>query len=246
MNQFEREYKQLLMRCLLQQDLIQNRTGVNTKVLFNQSFNINLNQGFPILTGKKIFFDKAFAEFNWIYSGRTDLEYLEKHNVNWWKPFAKNNKLGKVYGYQVRNFNGNFDQVKYCINEIKNNSRRAVITFWNPTDLKEQVLPCCYTSFEFVRINNKLNMRMNFRSSDLFLGLPYDIIVGALFLIEISKACNLKANELGISISNAHIYENHFKEIKEYNSRPYYDLPKYENGKLLNYRSFGYIKTKLN
>lgn len=246
MSLFETKYKQLLMRCMLQEDLIENRTGVNTKVLFNQSFNIDMNQGFPILTGKKIFFDKAFAEFNWIYSGRTDLEYLEKHNVNWWKPFAKNNKLGKIYGYQVRKFNGTFDQVKYCIDEIKNNSRRAVITFWNPTDLKEQALPCCYTSFEFVRINNKLNMRMNFRSSDLFLGLPYDIIVGALFLIKISEACNLQPNQLGISISNAHIYENHFNEVKEYYSRPNYDLPEYKNEKLINYKSFDYIKTKLN
>lgn len=231
---------------MLQKDLIKNRTGINTKVLFNQSFNIDLNKGFPIITSKKMFFDKAVAEFNWIYSGRTDLKYLEEHNVKWWTPFAKNNSLGKVYGYQVRTFNGNFDQVEYCINEIKNNSRRAVITFWNPNDLEEQVLPCCYTSFEFVRINNKLNMRINFRSSDLFLGLPYDIIVGALFLIKISKECNLQPNQLGISIANAHIYENHFKEVKEYYQRPHYKLPKYKDDKLLNYKSFGYIKTKLN
>lgn len=245
MNQFETQYKQLLMRCLLSNDLIENRTGVKTKVLFNQSFSIDLKKGFPIVTSKKIFFDKAFAEFEWIFNGHTDLQYLKERNVNWWDAFAIDNKLGKVYGYQVRKFNGIFDQVKYCVNELKNNSRRALITFWNPTDLKEQALPCCYTSFEFVRINDKLNMKMNFRSSDLFLGLPYDIIVGALFLIEISKLCNLKANELGISISNAHIYENHFDSVKEYYLKENYVLPEYKNGELLNYKSHKFIKADL-
>ena len=119
-NIYEIEYKQLLMRCLTNGELTNNRTKEKSYKLFNQSFNINLDGGFPIITGKKIFFNKALAEFKWIYEGRTDLKYLNDNNINWWDGFAKNNKLGKIYGYQLRNYNGTFDQVKYIINEINN------------------------------------------------------------------------------------------------------------------------------
>ena len=93
---------------------------------------------------QKVIFKKALAEFKWIYEGRTDLEFLHKHNIFWWDDFATNNSLGKVYGYQIKHFNGLFNQIDYVINEIKNNSRRALITLWNPTDLKDQALPRCY------------------------------------------------------------------------------------------------------
>lgn len=246
MSLFESQYKQLLMTTLLNKEMVKNRTGVDAHTIFNQTLNVNLNNGFPILTAKKIFFDKAKAEFEWIYNGRTDIKFLHDHNIKWWDKFAKNNKLGKVYGYQVRKFGDKFDQVEYCINEINNNSRRAVITFWNPNDLPQQALPNCYTSFCFVRQGNNLNMQMNFRSSDLFLGLPYDIIVGALFLIEIAKQTNLKPNILGLSIANGHIYENHYDQVKKYYRTPVYELPQYKNEKLINYKSAEYIKAKLN
>lgn len=248
-NLFELQYKQLLMRCLINGDLTNNRTKEKSYKLFNQSFNINLDAGFPIITGKKIFFNKALAEFKWIYEGRTDLKYLNDNNINWWDGFAKNNKLGKIYGYQIRNYNGSFDQIKYIINEINNNSRRALITLWNPTELKEQALPCCYTQLNFVRVNNKLNMSINFRSSDLFLGLPYDIIFGALFLHTIANECNLKAYTLGINIADAHIYECHKLNVKEYYKNKNYVLPNltgnYKDYKLENYKHCEYIKTKL-
>jgi thymidylate synthase len=248
-NIFETEYKQLLMRCFLKGEIIKNRTAVETYALFNQNINIDLQYGFPIVTGKKIFFDKALHEFKWIYEGRVDLDYLNKNNINWWNNFAKNGKLGKIYGYQIRKFNGVFDQVKYVINEINNNSRRAVITLWNPTDLKEQALPCCYTQLNFVRINNKLNMSINFRSSDLFLGLPYDIIFAALFLYTVANECNLAPANLGLNIANAHIYINHKKAVQEYYRKPMYNLPElkgtYNNYELKNYKSGELIKAKL-
>jgi|TARA_R100000081_G_C4810031_1_gene170460 thymidylate synthase len=248
-NLFELNYKQLLMECLINGELCNNRTKEKTYKLFNQSFNINLQKGFPIVTGKKIFFDKALAEFKWIYEGRTDLKYLQDNNINWWNDFAINNKLGKIYGYQLRKFNNSFDQIKYVINEIKNNSRRALISLWNPTDLKEQALPCCYTQMNFVRVNNKLNMSINFRSSDLFLGLPYDIIFAALLLKTISLQCNLQENILGINIADAHIYECHKENVKEYYNNVNYILPKlkgdYNNYTLENYKHNKYIKSKL-
>jgi thymidylate synthase len=248
-NIFENQYKQLLMRTLLKGELTDNRTKEKTYTLFNQNFNINLKDGFPIVTGKKIFFEKALHEFKWIYEGRVDLKYLNDNNINWWNEFAINNKLGKIYGYQIRNFNAQFDQVKYVINEIKQNSRRAIITLWNPTDLKEQALPCCYTQLTFVRIKNKLNMLINFRSSDLFLGLPYDIIFASLFLFTIANECNLQASNIGINIANAHIYENHENQVLEYYHKPIYVLPtlkgSYDNYKIKNYKSGELIKAKL-
>lgn len=245
-NIFEHKYKVLLMETLLNGDLCSNRTGIKTYKKFNQTLNINLGLGFPIVTGKKIFFNKALAEFNWLYQGKTDLNFLHKNGIKWWDDFAINGKLGKVYGYQIRHFNGAFDQVKYVIEEIKNNSRRAVVSLWNPTDLAEQALPCCYTQLCFVRSNNKLNMVMNFRSSDLFLGLPYDIIVGALFLISIAKECNLIPGTLGINLADAHIYESHKKQVIDYYHKPVYILPKINDKfELENYICGDFIKADL-
>tara|TARA_R100000479_G_scaffold110037_1_gene55319 strand:+ start:157 stop:912 length:756 start_codon:yes stop_codon:yes gene_type:complete len=249
MSNFERNYKALLMNCLLHGELTDNRTKVKTQKLFNQTLDINLTEGFPIVTSKKIFFNKALAEFKWIYEGRVDLEYLHKYKITWWDDFAINKKLGKVYGYQIRKFNGVFDQVEYVKKEILNNSRRAIINLWNPCDLKEQALPCCYTQFTFVRANDKLNMSMNFRSSDLFLGLPYDIIVGALFLITIANELKLKPSILGLNLADAHVYENHFDLAKLYYHKVNYVLPKlegdYNNYKLNNYTHGEYIKAEL-
>jgi len=249
MSSFEKKYKKLLLQCLREGDDCINRTGVNTFKLFNKSLNINLNKGFPIVTGKKIFFDKALAEFRWMFEGRTDIAYLNKHNVKWWNDYTNTGDLGKVYGHQIRNYNDNIDQIEYAAKEIKNNSRRAVINLWNASDLQEQALPCCFTQFNFVRVNNKLNMSMNFRSSDLFLGLPYDIIVGALFLTTISNKCNLKADTLGINLADAHIYENHLNQVKEYCNNKIHNLPKlegnYNNYALKNYFSENFIKAEL-
>ena len=244
-NIFEQDYKQLLMRCLLNGELTNNRTEDKTFKLFNETLNIKLDRGFPIITSKKIFFDKGYGEFEWIFNGHTDLEFLHARNIKWWDEFAKKGRLGKVYGYQIRNFGGTFDQVKYCINEIKNNSRRAVISLWNPTELKEQALPCCYTSFNFVRINDKLSMTMDFRSSDLFLGLPYDIIVGALVLLNVAEECGLKADTLGLNLKDAHIYESHKEAVLEYYKRPIYALPTLKGRELINYKSGELIKVKL-
>jgi len=249
MNNFEQTYKDLLLRVLQYGEENKNRTSINTLKLFNQSINIKLNNGFPILTGKKIYFKKALAEFKWIYEGRTDLKYLQDNNINWWNEFAINGQLGKVYGYQIKNYNNSINQIKYCINEIKNNTRRAIITLWNPSDLKEQALPCCYTQLNFVRSNNKLNLVMHFRSSDLFLGLPYDIIFGALFLIEISKQCNLMPYQLGLNLADAHIYMNHIEQVNLYLESNTYELPQlkgnYNNYYLDNYKSNKLIKAPL-
>lgn len=249
MNKFENNYTELLKNVLKHGVESENRTGINTIKLFNKSLNIDLNDGFPIVTGKKIFFDKALAEFQWMFGGNTDLKYLQDRGVNWWDDFAYKGNLGKVYGYQIRNYNNSFDQVQYVINEINKNSRRALINLWNPTDLKDQALPCCFTQMNFVRINNNLNLAVNFRSSDLFLGLPYDIIVASLFLITIAKQCNLNPSMLGINLMDAHLYKNHYNQTIEYINSIKYSLPilegGYNNYTLKNYKSNKLIKAPL-
>jgi|TARA_R100000084_G_scaffold55365_1_gene23273 thymidylate synthase len=246
---FENTYKNLLKECISEGVICKNRTGVDTYKLFNKSINIDLSKGFPIVTGKKIFFKKALAEFKWIYEGKTDLKFLHDNNIYWWDDFAIKGKLGKVYGYQISSFNGIFNQIEYVIKEIKNNSRRAVITLWNPTDLKDQSLPCCYTQFNFVRQNDNLNMVMTFRSSDLFLGLPYDIIVGALFLITIAKKLGLNPLTLGLNLADAHIYKSHIPAVNKYLMSKMYALPKikgsYKDYSLCNYKHGEYIKADL-
>lgn len=249
MNRFENDYTNLLKDVLKNGVESENRTGINTTKLFNKSLNIDLTDGFPVVTGKKIFFNKALAEFQWMFNGNTDLKYLQDRGVNWWNDFAHKGSLGKVYGYQIRNYNNSFDQVQYVINEIKSNSRRALINLWNPTDLKDQALPCCFTQMNFVRTNNTLNLAVNFRSSDLFLGLPYDIIVVGLFLVTIAKLCNLNPSVLGINLMDAHIYKNHYNQTAKYIKATKYDLPilegNYNNYSLKDYKSNKLIKAPL-
>ncbi len=248
-NNFEKKYKKLLKSIFIKGEETSNRTLINTYVLFNKNLKIDLTEGFPIITGKKIFFEKALAEFKWMFKGKTDLSYLHKHKVFWWDEFAKDNNLGKVYGYQIKKYNGLFDQIKYVIKEINNNSRRAIINLWNPCDLRDQALPCCFTQLDFVRINHKLNLSIHFRSSDVFLGLPYDIIVGALFLITIAEKCNLQYNYLALNLSNAHMYVNHTNPVKKYLNNKIYNLPtlkgNYDNYNLINYKSNEYLKADL-
>lgn len=253
MNKFEHDYKALLKSVIASGVYTDNRTGVNTVKLFNKSFNINIREGFPIITGKKIFFEKAYHEYIWIREGMTTTKYLNDNDILWWNQYARaNGELGRIYGYQLRSYNGNFDQLAYAIKEIKQNSRRAVISMWNPSDLDYQALPNCYTNINFVRINNVLNMNITFRSSDLFLGLPYDIIFGALLLIDTAIFTELKVGELGINISDAHIYGNHLSQVAEYLTRPVFKLPVFSNkfkevkNKLINYKHGDFIKAPLN
>lgn len=249
MNYFEDQYRRLIKNCL-NGELKSNRNGF-TFYSFGESLKINLQKGFPIVTGKKIFFEKAYHEYKWFVDGLTTTHYLKQNNIHWWDKFAdKKGNLGKTYGYQLRSFNGSEDQLEqlhWCL-KTEPESRRMHVTLWNPSELKETKLPPCYTGFTFSWCNGKLNMEMHFRSSDVFLGLPYDICVGALFLINIAEFHNMTPNYLKISITDAHIYENHLKQVNEYMNRRIYKLPQYDlNDNLLyGYVSGDYIKAILN
>ena len=179
----------------------------------------------------------------------TTTNYLKQHDIHWWDKYADDKgKLGKTYGYQLRNYNGYFDQLDYVIKEIRMNSRRTHITLWNPTEINEVSLPVCYTGFTFVRIGSTLHMSMQFRSSDLFLGLPYDICLAALLLINVANFCDLMPGTLSLNLANAHIYENHTKQLQKYLDTKIYDLPIYSclSRNLVKYESGEYIYAPLN
>lgn len=253
MNKFEEYYKSLLDKIRKKGTLEDTRTGIKAYTLFGESLKIDLSDGLlPIVTGKKIFYDKAYHEYYWFVNGGTTTHYLKKNGIHWWDDFADPfGNLGKTYGHQLRNFNGFFDQYSYILDELRYaRSRRAHISLWNPTELNETKIPVCYTGFTFVKTEDKLNMSMHFRSSDAFLGLPYDIIVGTLLLRDIAQLSNLKLGVLNLVLDDVHIYENHTKQIREYLKTETYELPQMplasDKDKLYGYRCGEYIPAKLN
>lgn len=246
MSEFEKDYKDLLKRILENGSVQPNRTGVSTLLNFAEHLKIDITKGFPIVTGKKIFFDKAVGEFLWIVKGKTDVEYVKSFGVDWWDSYAVDGEIVKSYGYQLRNYMNTFDQLEYVFEEITKGSRRAHITLWNPIELKEQALPCCFTGLTFVVIGNTLNLSIDFRSSDTFLGLPYDIIFATLLLLHVSEVCELQGKYINLTLNDAHIYINHIAQVEEYLAKPIFDLPKLVKGRLDNYVCGSFIKAELN
>jgi len=248
MSKFEEEYKELLRKILSYGSKEANRTGVDCYTLFGKDISFYLgNNEMPVITGKKIFYDKAYHEADWIYSGKTDIKYLNENGIYWWDQYAINGYVDKTYGYQLRNYNNGFDQIEYVIQEVIKGSRRAFMTFWNPLD-QNQNIPCCYTGMNFVLTGNKsiLNAEVQFRSSDVFLGLPYDFIVLAKILKWIAQESNKKVGTIKYCLSNAHVYYNHFDAIQQYLKTKTYHLPFDNSTDTLEYKSGPLIKAKLN
>jgi thymidylate synthase len=203
-------------------------------------FNVNNGLSFPLLTTKKVFFRGIVEELLWFLRGSTNSKELEEKGINIWKGNStreylnsvglfdnEEGQLGKVYGYEWRSFNGYFDQIKYIIQELSlNNSRRALLSAWNPCDLKEQALPPCHLLYNFFKIDNEnLNCMMYMRSADLFLGVPFNIASTALLAMIIGKVMGMKINEICISICDCHIYEEHIEAVKEQITRDIYKSP---------------------
>tara|TARA_R110002110_G_scaffold361136_2_gene570798 strand:- start:540 stop:1319 length:780 start_codon:yes stop_codon:yes gene_type:complete len=215
--EYDLKYLELIREALDSEVIVTGRNG-SIKPLINKTIEIDLAKGFPVITTKKILWKKAIAEFCWIAQGRSDLKFLNENKINWWDSWAdEKNNIPKSYGYQLRNYNNEVDQIKYVIEELNSqeHSRRAYMTLWNPSDLYDQSLPCCYTGFNFYKIGEELHTVMNFRSSDIFLGLPFDIIVGAMFAHYIASQTGLTPRKLHLSIANAHLYMEHEEAAKE-------------------------------
>jgi thymidylate synthase len=187
--------------------------------------------GFPILTGKKISFNAARTELLWILNGRTDLKYLEDNGVKYWRAdYERSGRtdetLGPVYGKQWRDFNG-LDQLAAVVNAIRENpdSRRMLVSAWNPIDMIDMALPPCHYAFQVYVNDGVIDLMWSQRSADVFLGLPYDISMYGLLLEMLAKGANLTAGRLIGQLGDCHLYNNHLDQAKEYLSRPNRTLP---------------------
>ena len=253
MTKYEAQYKELLNKCLNSDTQRADRTGVGCNSIFNASLSVNLNDGFPLITGRKMFQKTFDTEFEWFMNGETNIKRFQDAGVKIWNAWAdENGDLGPVYGYQMRNFNDqNIDQMQMLIKRLIDDpdSRRHIISLWNPIQLDQMRLPPCYLYFQFFVDNNKLNMFVLQRSGDMFLGIPYDMALFSKILLYVSSKVNLKANRIDVQIIDAHIYVNQRDAIHKYLEQETFQSPDYiyENGALtlINYKHGPVITAKV-
>ena len=227
-----------------------DRTGIGTRAVFGMQLRFNMENGFPAMTTKKLAWKSVVSELLWFIEGSSDERRLaeilygirdqskntiwtDNANASYWKPKAKfEGDLGRVYGVQWRKWKNpegkEIDQLANAIEMIKTNptSRRIIVNAWNPGEIDMMALPPCHTFFQFFVANNKLSLQMYQRSCDMFLGVPFNIASYSLLLHMIAQATNLKPGEFVHTLGDAHIYNNHFEQVKEQLSRTPLPLPK--------------------
>jgi len=253
MERYELQYRALLKECFFMGVHRDDRTGVGCDSIFNASLKLDVSKYFPIITGRKMFQKTFDTEFEWFINGETNIQRFRDANVKIWDAWAdENGDLGPVYGHQMRNFNDqNIDQMQMLIKRLIDDpdSRRHIISLWNPVQLDQMRLPPCYLYFQFFVDNGKLNMFVVQRSGDLFLGIPYDIALFTKILLYVAEKVNLKANLLDVQIIDAHIYNNQIDAIHKYFEQETFELPEYiyENGALtlINYKHGPVISAKV-
>lgn len=252
-----RQYLDLL------QDILDNgvdkadRTGVGTRSVFGRQMRFDLAKGFPLLTTKKVHLKSIIYELLWFIKGDTNVKYLQDNGVRIWNEWAdENGDLGPVYGSQWRNWNGEgIDQLAEVIEKLKHNpnDRRMIVSAWNVSKIPQMKLPPCHMLFQFYVANNKLSCMLYQRSCDMFLGVPFNIASYALLTMMIAQVCHLELGEFVHTLGDAHIYHNHFEQVREQLTRQPLPLPqmklnpavtdindfKYEDFELQNYQSYG-------
>jgi thymidylate synthase len=218
----EYEYLKLMVEILKNGKSKPTRGIHGIKSIFGYQMHFDLRQGFPLLTTKKMPFKILTHELLWFVSGSSNIKYLQDHRIHYWDEFAdKDLNLGPVYGVQWRHWKGQdgqeFDQLTWAIDQIKHNpnSKAILVSAWNVADLKAMRLPPCHTMFQFDVTKGKLRMQLYQRSSDVFLGLPFNIAQYAQLLMMVAHVTGLEARELIVSIGNAHLYTNHLEAAKE-------------------------------
>ena len=226
-----RQYLDLVKYVLDNGELKEDRTGTGTKSVFGYQMRFNLDDGFPMVTTKKLHLKSIIYELLWFLNGDTNIKYLQENGVKIWDAWADSNgDLGPVYGFQWRNWNSDgIDQISNLINDLKNNpsSRRHLISAWNPSVLPDTsksfetnvangkaALPPCHAFFQFHVINGKLSCQLYQRSADIFLGVPFNIASYSLLTIMIAQVCDLKVGDFIHTFGDAHIYSNHFDQMK--------------------------------
>ena len=209
-----------------------DRTGTGTRSVFGYQMRFDLSEGFPLLTTKKLHLRSIIHELLWFLKGDTNIKYLKDNQVSIWDEWAdENGELGPVYGYQWRSWptpdGQHIDQIQNIIQQIKNSpdSRRIIVSAWNPALIDQMALPPCHALFQFYVADGKLSCQLYQRSADIFLGVPFNIASYALLTMMVAQVCGLKAGEFIHTFGDAHIYSNHFDQVQLQLSREPRALP---------------------
>lgn len=228
-----KQYQDLLKRILNEGVKKEDRTGTGTLSVFGNQMRFNMSDGFPLLTTKKLHLKSIIYELLWFLRGDTNIRYLQEHGVRIWNEWAdENGELGPVYGHQWRSWpdykGGTIDQIKNVIDTIKHNpdSRRMLVTAWNPAEVDEMALPPCHCLFQFYVANGKLSLQLYQRSADTFLGVPFNIASYALLLQMVAQVTGLQAGEFIHTTGDTHLYLNHLEQARLQLERTPRTLPK--------------------
>jgi thymidylate synthase len=226
------QYLDLLQRILDEGVKKEDRTGTGTISVFGHQMRFNLEDGFPMVTTKKLHLKSIIHELLWFIAGDTNVKYLQDNGVRIWNEWAdEDGNLGHIYGFQWRSWpdytGGHIDQLSEVINTIKNNpdSRRIIVSSWNVADLPNMNLPPCHAFFQFYVADGRLSLQLYQRSADVFLGVPFNIASYALFLQMMAQVTGLKAGDFVHTFGDVHIYSNHIEQVKLQLSRTPYPLP---------------------
>jgi thymidylate synthase len=240
-----------------------DRTGTGTISIFGHQMRFNLEEGFPLITTKKLHLKSIIHELLWFLKGDTNIKYLKENGVSIWDEWAdENGNLGPVYGYQWRSWptadGRHIDQITEVINTLKNNpdSRRIIVSAWNVAEISKMKLPPCHAFFQFYVAEGKLSCQLYQRSADIFLGVPFNIASYALLTLMVAQVCNLKPGDFVHTFGDAHLYLNHLEQTELQLSREFRALPtmkinpnvknifefKFEDFELLNYDPHPHIK----
>ena len=256
-------YLELCKRILTEGVKKEDRTGTGTLSVFGHQMRFPLSEGFPLLTTKKLHTKSIIYELLWFLQGDTNIRYLQEHGVHIWDAWAdQRGDLGPIYGKQWRSFSGangeTIDQIQWVVDEIKRNpdSRRLIVSSWNPPELAVMALPPCHCLFQFYVAEGKLSCQLYQRSADTFLGLPFNIASYALLTHMVAHVTGLEPGEFIHTIGDAHLYLNHIEQVQEQLTRIPFPLPtlrlnpgvrsifdfRFEDIEIVNYRAHPHIK----
>ncbi|MBN9534660.1 MAG: thymidylate synthase [Alphaproteobacteria bacterium] len=227
-----RQYLELMDRVLKTGVEKRDRTGTGTRSVFGHQMRFDLAEGFPLLTTKKLFTKAIIYELLWFLKGETNVRWLQEHGVTIWDEWADAaGELGPVYGHQWRSWpdgkGGTIDQIAQLVADIKRNpdSRRLIVTAWNPADVPKMALPPCHCLFQFYVADGRLSCQLYQRSADIFLGVPFNIASYALLTMMIAQVTGLKPGEFIHTLGDAHLYLNHLDQAREQMARKPFALP---------------------
>ena len=216
-----KQYLDLLQYILDNGTNKSDRTGTGTRSVFGYQMRFNLADGFPVLTTKKLHLKSIIPELLWFLAGDTHIHYLKENGVRIWDEWAdENGDLGRVYGAQWRSWRGangeTVDQIANVVRQIRQtpDSRRLIVSAWNPAEVDDMALPPCHALFQFYVANGKLSCQLYQRSADIFLGVPFNIASYALLTMMVAQVCGLQAGEFVHTLGDAHLYQNHLEQAR--------------------------------